>query len=101
LRDVRTARHRALLLDYDGTLAPFQIDPARAEPYPGVREAIATILAAGHTRLAIVTGRAIRDLVPLLRLDPLPTRNETLGIRLGELEGTGRRLMRERRGDQG
>lgn len=72
LRRVRAARQRALLLDYDGTLAPFHVDPARAEPYPGVREAIAAILAAGHTRVVIVTGRAIRDLVPLLRLDPLP-----------------------------
>ena len=26
----------ALLLDYDGTLAPFHIDPAEARPYPGV-----------------------------------------------------------------
>jgi trehalose-phosphatase len=71
-RSLRGAERRALLLDYDGTLAPFRIDPARAEPYPGIREALAAILAAGHTRLVIVTGRAIRDLMPLLRLDPLP-----------------------------
>lgn len=71
-RSLRSAERRALLLDYDGTLAPFRIDPAEAEPYPGVREAVAGILAAGHTRVVIVTGRAIRDLLPLLRLDPAP-----------------------------
>jgi trehalose-phosphatase len=66
------AVRRALMLDYDGTLAPFHVDPARAEPYPGVREALSTILSAGHTRLVVVTGRATRDLLPLLRLDPGP-----------------------------
>ena len=71
-RKLRGAANRALLLDYDGTLAPFQVDPAMAEPYPGVPEALHTILSAGHTRLVIVTGRARRDLMPLLRLDPLP-----------------------------
>lgn len=67
-----SARRRVLMLDYDGTLAPFHVDPAQAEPYPGVREALATILSARHTRLVVVTGRATRDLLPLLRLDPCP-----------------------------
>ena len=67
-----TAPRRALMLDYDGTLAPFHVEPGRAEPYPGVREALSTLLAAGHTRLVVVTGRATRDLLPLLRLDPRP-----------------------------
>jgi trehalose-phosphatase len=69
---LRSARRRALLLDYDGTLAPFHVDPARAEPYPGVRQILATILAAGHTRVVVVSGRATRDLLPLLRLTPPP-----------------------------
>jgi trehalose-phosphatase len=71
-RALGSAGRRALMLDYDGTLAPFHVEPARAEPYPGVREALSTILAAGHTRLVVVTGRATRDLLPLLRVDPCP-----------------------------
>lgn len=71
-RSVRAAERRALMLDYDGTLAPFRVDPAKAEPYPGVREALSGVLSAGHTRVVIVTGRAVRDLMPLLRLDPAP-----------------------------
>jgi trehalose-phosphatase len=66
------AARRALMLDYDGTLAPFHVEPARAEPYPGVRELLSNMLSAGHTRLVVVTGRATRDLLPLLRLDPCP-----------------------------
>jgi trehalose-phosphatase len=71
-RSLGGAARRALMLDYDGTLAPFHVDPVRAEPYPGVREALAAILSAGHTRLVVVTGRATRDLLPLLRLNPGP-----------------------------
>jgi trehalose-phosphatase len=71
-RALASAAHRVLMLDYDGTLAPFHVEPARAEPYPGVREALSAMLAAGHTRLVVVTGRATRDLLPLLRLDPCP-----------------------------
>ena len=33
---LRTAKHCALLLDYDGTLAPFRVDPDLAFPYPGI-----------------------------------------------------------------
>ena len=52
-RSLGGAARRALMLDYDGTLAPFHVEPARAEPYPGVREALSTMLSAGHTRLVV------------------------------------------------
>jgi trehalose 6-phosphate phosphatase len=70
--EVRRARRRALLLDYDGTLAPFAADPAAAEPYPGVRELLEEVAAAGSTRLALVTGRSARQLAALLRLRRTP-----------------------------
>ncbi len=61
--------HRAgrglLMLDYDGTLAPFQPDPAAALPYPGVAEALDRIIAAGRTHVAIVTGRSLAQGLPL------------------------------------
>ena len=71
----RLARHSGpalLLLDYDGTLAPFQKDRDKAVPYPGVAGALKALLEAGRTRLVIVSGRSVHDLPRLLDLDPLP-----------------------------
>lgn len=62
----------ALLLDYDGTLAPFHIDPARAHPYAGVEGLLGRLGRLPGDRLVIVSGRALDDLLPLLRLDVRP-----------------------------
>lgn len=59
-----------LLLDYDGTLAPFRVDRSRARPFTGVREAIARIQQQGHTRMVVITGRPAREIGPLLRGNP-------------------------------
>lgn len=69
---IDTAARRVLMLDYDGTLAPFVIERDKAVPYPGVREILAAILAGERTRLVVVSGRSIRDLEPLLQIEPLP-----------------------------
>lgn len=69
---VRRASHRILLLDYDGTLAPFREDPDEATPYPRVREVLGEIVAEGRTRLVVISGRPVADLLPLLRLEPPP-----------------------------
>lgn len=66
------AGERVLALDYDGTLAPFRANPAQATPYPGVRERLARLTRSRWTRLAIVSGRALDSLIPLLGLRPLP-----------------------------
>ena len=66
------ASQKALLLDYDGTLAPFQIKPNKAYPYPGVTEILNSIMQEVETRLVIVTGRWIKDLKPLLQLKKQP-----------------------------
>ena len=68
---VRTPR-AVLLLDYDGTLAPFHLDPHKAIPYPGVRAALDTLIDRTDTRVVIVSGRWTRDLLPLLGLAQLP-----------------------------
>ncbi len=65
---LRAARAPLLMLDYDGTLAPFRVERDAAVPYPGVREALNQIVAAGRTRVAVVTGRAAHSLPPLLGL---------------------------------
>jgi trehalose-phosphatase len=62
----------ALLLDYDGTLAPFHIDPAKARPYPGVETLLDRLGRLPGDRLVIVSGRALDDLEPLLQLDVRP-----------------------------
>ena len=61
-----------LLLDYDGTLAPFRVERDQAVPYPGVREWLGKIRDSSKTRLVVVSGRKIDDLLPLLGLNPPP-----------------------------
>jgi trehalose-phosphatase len=69
---LRRAKSRILMLDYDGTLAPFRVERDEAVPYPGVRTALEAIQASGVCRLIIVSGRAIDDLIPLLGLESVP-----------------------------
>jgi trehalose 6-phosphate phosphatase len=56
-----------LLLDYDGTLAPFRVDRSKAQPFKGIREDIARIQGQGRTRIVVITGRAAHEIAPLLR----------------------------------
>ena len=58
------ARSRALLLDYDGTLAPFNSNPEHAYPYPEIANTLRRIQRETDTRLAIVTGRRASDIRP-------------------------------------
>ncbi len=80
-----------LLLDYDGTLAPFQIDPEKAVPYLGVFERLEKIRGSSRTRLIIVSGRAIDSLLPLLLLDPMP---EVWGCHGGERLVAGKKSVK-------
>jgi len=72
LESVARARQSVLLLDYDGTLAPFSVDRHRAVPYPGLRDLLQQIIETGRTRLVIVTGRDAHEIDPFLRLRPAP-----------------------------
>ena len=71
-RHLSAAKKAVLLLDYDGTLAPFRVARDRAFPYPGIRELLRSIRGDTQTRLVIISGRAVDDLLPLLALDPHP-----------------------------
>jgi trehalose-phosphatase len=62
----------ALLLDYDGTLAPFTAERDHAVPYPGVVDVLEDIIRNTHTRLVLITGRGVDDLIRLIALRPLP-----------------------------
>lgn len=71
-KNLSKAQKRALMLDYDGTLAPFKHEREKAVPYPGVRELLRRLVSAGRTRLVIVSGRRVRDLAPLIDFDVPP-----------------------------
>jgi trehalose 6-phosphate phosphatase len=62
---------RVLLLDYDGTLAPFQTDRDHAFPYPTIPALLGRIIDLG-TRVVLITGRPARELVLLSGIHPHP-----------------------------
>jgi trehalose-phosphatase len=63
---VCSAKQRFLGLDYDGTLAPFAVDPMRALPLPGIPDLLRTLAALDGTRLAIISGRPVGEVMALL-----------------------------------
>ncbi|MGA3132157.1 MAG: trehalose-phosphatase [Terracidiphilus sp.] len=71
MEQLKNAPSAALLLDYDGTLAPFHIDRFQARPYSGVLSLLQKIADSGKTRVAIITGRPLFELKALLE----PLRN--------------------------
>jgi trehalose 6-phosphate phosphatase len=62
----------ALVLDYDGTLAPFCKDRLNAVPYRGVSQTLFRIMRTGGTRIGIVSGRPVEEVIPLLGIFPIP-----------------------------
>ncbi|HKU25942.1 MAG TPA: trehalose-phosphatase [Candidatus Sulfotelmatobacter sp.] len=72
LQFLSRSQRSVLLLDYDGTLAPFSVDRQRAVPYPGMRDLLQQVIDSGRTRLVIVTGRDAHEIDPFLRLRPAP-----------------------------
>ncbi len=70
LQTVGQTSQSLLMLDFDGTLAPFQKDRMTAFPYPGITSLLQEIRAAGKTRIAIVSGRDATEIISLLAIDP-------------------------------
>ena len=70
--DLAAAPRCVLLLDYDGTLAPFHVDRDHAFPYDGVRDVLEKVMRDTDTRVVVVSGRWTRDLVGLLDVSPRP-----------------------------
>ncbi len=66
----RVARVPQLLIgcDYDGTLAPLVDDPAAAGPLPEAVAAVRALASLPQTVVAVISGRALRDLATLSRL---------------------------------
>lgn len=67
------AKRVLLLLDYDGTLAPFRKDRFMARPWAGVRELLNRIQDPADsslaTRIVFISGRPATEIVPLLGLN--------------------------------
>ena len=72
LRTVADSPESALLLDYDGTLAPFQTQRDQAFPYPGVALLLQEIVRDACSRVVVISGREVTDLLPLLNIHPRP-----------------------------
>jgi trehalose-phosphatase len=66
--------HRLLVTsDYDGVLAPIVNDPAQAWPLPGAVRVLGALAELPDTTVAVVSGRARRDLAALSGLPPQVT----------------------------
>jgi trehalose-phosphatase len=79
-KQVEAAKSRILLIDYDGTVAPFNADRHRAKPYAKIPEFLRCIMTTCGTRVIVVSGRAAREVPPLLGLSPAPEIWGTHGI---------------------
>jgi trehalose-phosphatase len=55
-----------LMLDYDGTLAPFSLDRLKTVAYPGVEERLIALSQLDRVHLVLVSGRPARELRALL-----------------------------------
>jgi trehalose 6-phosphate phosphatase len=62
LIDVARAPRLLVASDFDGTVAPIVSNPADARPLPAAAEALAALAALESTSVALISGRALRDL---------------------------------------
>lgn len=62
LRELARVRRLLVALDFDGTLAPEVDDPEQARALPEARDAVLRLLGMPNTRVALVSGRALRSL---------------------------------------
>jgi trehalose 6-phosphate phosphatase len=68
---VRAASHVFLSLDFDGTLAPINIDPGVASMPLESRRALKTLEAGDRSSVAIISGRALPDLRERVRMEEI------------------------------
>jgi trehalose 6-phosphate phosphatase len=85
------AANALLLLDYDGTLAPFRVDRFRATPWAGIRVLLNEIQKQGKTRIEVISGRPATEVAQLIGLETQPT---VWGLHgLERLDSEGRRTL--------
>jgi trehalose 6-phosphate phosphatase len=88
LKTVAHASHAILMLDYDGTLAPFRTQREHAYPYPGVALILQEIVRNGRTRVVVISGRDAPDVLPLLNIQPRPEVWGIHGLQRLKTDGT-------------
>ena len=98
LEQLRSAPTRVLLLDYDGTLAPFCVDRTLAFPYPQVPPLIVRIMQTG-TRVVLVSRRhVLQNKALLIRLaqteEPVWRALELFGIAAALMSATSSHRLR-------
>ena len=69
LRGLSEAPNVLICCDYDGTLAPIVADPEKAFPLPGTADTLVRIGSCPGVSVAVVSGRAVRDLKRLSQFD--------------------------------
>lgn len=67
-RALSKTKQRLLMLDYDGTIAPFKVNRMEAFPCPEVNALLEKLIRSQTTRIVIVSGRQITDLLQLFKL---------------------------------
>ena len=83
LRHVARSPRLLVACDYDGTLAPLVDDPAKAYPRRETTVAIRKLAELAQTSVAVISGRALRDLATLSRL---PEEIRLVGSHGGEFD---------------
>jgi trehalose 6-phosphate phosphatase len=68
LRELARVKRLLVALDFDGTLAPEVDSPEQARALPEARDAVLRLLALPETRVALVSGRALKSLVAVADL---------------------------------
>lgn len=72
-QQIKTASHVLLCLDYDGTLVPYQEDPAIVRPSPQTIELLEICCQKSKFTLCIITGRTLQYIQQVLPIDQLIT----------------------------
>jgi trehalose 6-phosphate phosphatase len=92
-RRLAAAPRRCLVLDYDGTLAPFRVARDEAVPIEGVARSLSSIAELPDTSVWIVSGRPVREVERLLFPGGAPESVELVGEHGWErLTKSGRRI---------
>jgi trehalose 6-phosphate phosphatase len=68
IRTIARTPHLLVACDYDGTLAPIVDDPSAAPPLPEAIAALRSLASLHNTSVAVISGRALRDLALMSRL---------------------------------
>jgi len=88
LQSVTSSVTALLMLDYDGTLAPFHEQRNLARPYPGVSELLGQMMETTKTRIVIISGRDANEIPALLGLNPCPEMWGLHGLQSISADGT-------------